>query len=132
MLDAREVDHRADLRGRGGDRRADGQARVGREVGERDDDRRVAARPDVDPGAVVLAVEDVRRDSDDRAVDRRVDVGAGRRADVERGGRGAHAAVENVVAQAGRAAAEEVSRHAADEALVDLVADGIERERAVA
>src|SRR5205823_14777747 len=76
LLDAGEVGDRAELRGRRGDRRADPQAGVRPQVGERDDERGAAARLDVDPRAVGLAGEDVRGDSDDRAVYRRVDVGA--------------------------------------------------------
>ena len=93
----------------------------------------VAARLDVDPRAHVLPGQDVRRDRDDPAVDRRVDVGPGRRADVERGRGGAGAAAEHVVAQPVAAAvAEQAAGHTPDEALVQLAPDRPQRERAVA
>ena len=66
------------------DRRADVERRVGAEVRERDDERRRAVGWMSMRAPYVLPVQDVRRDADDRAVDRRVDVGPGRRADVER------------------------------------------------
>ena len=93
----------------------------------------VAARLDVDPRAHVLPGQHVRRDPDDPAVDRRVDVGPGRRADVERGGGRAGAAAEHVVAQAVAAAvAEQAASDTPDEALVQLAPDRPQRERAVA
>ena len=76
----------------GRDGRADRQRRVGAEVRERDDDARRAGRLDVDPDAVDLPVDDVVGDGDDAAVDRRVDVGVDRCADVEAAGVGADAA----------------------------------------
>ena len=80
----------------------------------------------------MLPVQNVRRDPDDRAVNRRVDVGARNRADVERARRRPAAPAERVVAQAARAGAEEAPCDAVDEALVRLAPDGVERERTVA
>src|SRR6187431_2610385 len=130
-LDLREVEDGADLRRRRRERRAHGQVRVGPEVRERDDERRVAARLDVDPRAQVLPGEHVRRDSDDGPVHRRVDVGPGRRAHVERTGRGPSVAPEDVVTQAVAAVAEEAPRDLADEPLVHLPSDRPQREGAV-
>src|SRR6266542_6425285 len=130
-LDLGEVDDRAELRGAGGDCGADSQARVGSQVGEGDHDRGVAARLHVDARAVVIAVEDVRGHADDRPVHRRVDVGAGHSPHVEGARSRPAAAAERVVAHAAGAAAEEAPSDAADEALVRLSADGVERERAV-
>ena len=69
-----------------------------------------------------------RRDPDDRPVDRRVDVRARRRADVERRRARALVAAELVVGQAVPAAAEELPGDAREQALVRLAADRVERE----
>ena len=60
------------------------RARGRRQVGQRDDVGGRRRRLDLDHAAVRRAVDHVRADADDLAVDRRVDVGAGHGADVDR------------------------------------------------
>jgi hypothetical protein len=81
----------------------------------------------------VLPGQHIRRDGDDPAVDRRVDVGPGRRTDIERGRGRAGAPAEHVVAQTvGAAVAEQAACDTPDEALVQLAPDRPQGERAVA
>src|SRR6186997_2603625 len=99
---------------------------------ERHDDRWCARRLDVDPLAVLAAVDDVRRQPDDAAVDRRVDRGAGSRADVEAARVRTLTAADLVPGRPVAAAAEELVAEPREEPLVRLPAHGLERERAVA
>ena len=75
----------SDLRDGRGDGRADRQRRIRAEVRHANDERRLVRRLDVDSRPEHLAAKRQRRDSDDRPVHRRVDVGARRGAHVERG-----------------------------------------------
>ena len=104
LLDAREVDHGAELRRAAHDGAADGEGRVRDELRHRDDERGRALRLDVDLGPVPLAHDDERPDRGDDPVDRRVDVGPGQGADVERV---RSAAAELVPARVAAAAAED-------------------------
>ena len=72
----REIGDDADARRAADDVRADRQRRVGAQLRDGDDQRRRGLRLDVDARAVAMTGDDVRRDADDRAVDRRVHVGA--------------------------------------------------------
>ena len=128
LLDAREVDDAAEPRRSADHGLADGQRRIRVQLCQRDDERRCVLRLDVDPRAVVLAADDVRRDADDGPVHRRVDARAGRGADVERRGR---AAAELVPGRMAAAAAEHPVEHPRDETLVPLAADRRERHRPV-
>ena len=76
-LDLREVDHGPDLRDRRGHGRPDRERGIRRRWRHAHDQRGCARRLDVDPRAERLAAQRQRRDPDDRAIDRRVDVGAG-------------------------------------------------------
>ena len=81
----REVEHAAELRPRCGDGRADGERRVGAEPARprrRRDGAPVGSMSILEPYVRPLRTS---RETDDGAVGRRVHVGAGRRADVERG-----------------------------------------------
>ena len=75
-----------------------------------------------------MTADDVRRDSDDRPVDRRVDARARTCADVERGRR---AAVELIPDRVSAAAAEDLVEHALKRSLVALVSEWSERHCAV-
>src|SRR6266545_3395275 len=78
-----------------------------------------------------VAIDDERRHADDGAVDRRIDIGAGRGADVECRVRGT-VTTELEPGRAAAAAAEDLVNGAQEGALVALPADWIERKRTVA
>ena len=69
-------DDGAEARRAADDVRADRERRICAQLRERDDERRCALRLDVDARAEAMPADDVRRDADDGAVDRRVDVRA--------------------------------------------------------
>jgi hypothetical protein len=131
-LDARQVDHAADLRRPARERLADGQRRIRAELRDGDQDRRLAQGLDVDLRPEGLATQDEGPDADDGAVDGRVDIGPGRGADVERAGGGPAAAAELVVGDPAPAAAEDAMEDAREEPLVRLPPERVERERVVA
>ena len=90
----------------------------------------LARRLDVDPGAEPLAADHVVADPDHHAVDGCVDVRAGRGAHVEDGVRRPVAA-ELVPGEARLVAAREPAHEAREQSLVRLLADRLERQRAV-
>src|SRR5512133_11186 len=83
LLHAREVQDDAELRGAGGDARADHERRIRLDVSDRDHERGGARGLDVDLRAEALAVDDVGRQPDHSSVDRRRDICPRQRADVE-------------------------------------------------
>ena len=84
------------------------QRAVALDVRHGHDDGRVARGLDRDQVAPALPVDDVRREADDLAVDRRVDAGAGRRAHVDRAGRAAQVVLRAVLAAAADALLEPI------------------------
>src|SRR5919109_107533 len=128
-LDAREVEHGADLRAGRRDRRADRQGGLRAQMSERDDERRLARRLDVDLAPEAPAADHVVRDADDDSVDRRVDVGARSGAEIEDGVRGA-LAPELVPGQPGLFATCDPPDESREEPFVRLLADRLEREGA--
>src|SRR5439155_11506057 len=131
-LDARQVDHAADLRSRRGERGPDREARIGMDGRDRDDHRRRVRRLDVYADAEDPAADDVAGEPDAGAVHGRVNVRPGRGADVERGRRRARAAAELVVDDPRVAAAEDAMEEVAQEPFVAAPADGLETDGAVA
>ena len=79
------------------------------------------------PHAARSAVQHVVRDPGDRAVDRRVDVGSGRRADVER----RRLIPGELVPDEARARAEDALEQAPQQSLVAAAAEWVERQRSV-
>ena len=125
LLDAREIDHGADLRRAAHDGAPDREGRIRGELRHRDDERGRALRLDVDLRPVLLAHEDEGPDRGDDPVDRRVHLRSGQGADVERV---RSAAAELVPARVASAAAENPVHEARDDPFVRLVAVRRERE----
>src|SRR3954468_8384265 len=118
LLDAGERDDLPDPGHARRQRRADVQRGVDDEVGDGDGDGGGLLGADVEADAVLLPVEDDRRDPGDGAVDRGVDVRPRSGADVELTRVRAAAAVQLVVAEAARVAAEDAVPQVGEHSLV--------------